>query len=266
MKRWIFFGFIAIIIISLSNSSGRAIRGQGSTGAPGDGRRVCQSCHNSASIQVKVRTAVLNLERDTVTSYEPGSSYLLRVLIDTVVGNPKGYGMQAVSITDQLFLNAGSWDSVSFPLNVIYNPNTDRDYVEHFMMSDTNQFEALWKAPDSIVGPITFYVAAVGVNGSGTSAGDGGGTDQVTLLADFTSSVNYTRTESIQIYPNPTSDRFRISIDCDDVKIFTVHGQEVRSLGSGLEFEIADLSPGIYWLQLFDRKSHQIYLKKLMKI
>lgn len=266
MKNWIYFGLLAIVILALSNSSGRAVRGQGSTGAPGDGTRVCQSCHNSADIQVQVNAAVLDLNRDTALNYLPGDTYILRVAVNTVVGEPKAFGMQAVSITNQLFLNTGTWDSVSHPLNVVYNPNTDRNYVEHFEPSDTNIFEALWIAPDTSVGAISFYVAANGVNLNGTSAGDGGGTDQVTLMPDITSSVRPDQVDPILVYPNPTAGSFRLTKRFDEVRIYNVRGQEIRSFGQGTEYQISDLANGIYWIQLIDRKNQQIYSEKLMKI
>jgi hypothetical protein len=267
MKGWIVIAHIGILIIILANSTGRAIRGQGNTGAPGDGRRVCQSCHNSAELQVMVQVSVFNLTGDSISMYEPGGVYRVKVQIDSVVGQPLGYGMQMVSITDNLFQNTGIWDSVSFPLNVIYNANTDRSYAEHFMISDTNIFEAIWIAPDSLVGPISFYAAGNGVNRNGSSSGDGGGADKVTIFpASTTGNFEYDQ-EPFKVYPNPSNGLINLSKTGFNARIINSTGRVVRKIESTTSsINLSDLPAGVYVLQISDRKNQWIYSKKVLKI
>ncbi len=267
MKVWMIIGFISMLIIILANSTGRAIRGQGSTGAPGDGRRVCQSCHNSAEMQVLVGISIFDLAGDTINEYELGAAYRVKVQIDSVVGTPLGYGMQMVSITDNLFLNTGTWDSVSFPLNVIYNANTDRHYAEHFMISDTNIFEAIWIAPDSMVGPISFYAAGNGVNRNGSSSGDGGGADKVTIQPSNTTRNTEQDIEPLMVYPNPSKGIINFTRVCLDVTVHNSAGQILQKIESTTSsVNLGDLPNGIYLLQIKDRKNQWIYSKKVLKI
>lgn len=77
-------------------------------------------------------------------------------------------------------------------------------------------------------------------------------------------SVDVFTDSSIQIYPNPASDMFKIksSISIDSVSIFNMTGKELLKTNA-LELNISGLSSGIYLVKI--NSGHQSVTKKLIK-
>jgi hypothetical protein len=78
-----------------------------------------------------------------------------------------------------------------------------------------------------------------------------------------------TVSEELDIYPNPCSDNFYLSLDTDedilDLSITDIHGRLIRynKIENNTIIPVADLASGVYFLKISDGSN--IYNKKLIK-
>jgi len=262
---------LAAGLFGLGNAGGRAfVARQGNTGAPGDNRDVCQSCHNSATIQVLTAIEVKNRNGDVVDSYVPGQTYDVTVKVNPQRGTPSGYGFQMVALNAPLGENGdpiNSWIDSATNVKLV-QLNNGRRYAEHDGVSRSNEFKVKWVAPDQGTGPVSFYAAGNGVNFNGGTSGDGADTTRIQLAEAPPVAVREVLDlAGVFIGPNPVSSF--LSIDRTDrseenwtVRMFTITGQRVleRRMPAGvsqLEVLVGDLAPGLYLLQLSDGRLQQ---------
>lgn len=264
---------LAAALIGLGNSGGRAfVARMGNTGAPGDNRQTCQSCHNGTAIQVSMDIIVKDNNGDPVDSYVPGQTYDVTVQINADRGTPSGYGFQMVALNAPLDENGdaiNSWIDNATNLKVV-SLNTGRDYVEHDGVSRTNEFTVQWEAPDEGTGEISFYAAGNGVNLNGGSSGDGAATTKRSLTeAPPVSVYDLFDIANTRVGPNPASEYLSIvrsdRIEEDwTLEIFTLRGQlvDLSSIGRGTSearIDLTDLQTGIYILRASNGRQQQSF-------
>src|SRR5438874_377092 len=143
----------------------------GYTHAPGEVD--CSDCHTTPA--QSAGTISLNAP----PRYTPGETYDIIVTHDTQ--DPTrvrwGFELTALDSSDQ---KAGALAPSDDLTQVVNNqgPFPTRQYIEHTSKGTflSQQFGAhwtfKWTAPDSDVGPVTFYVAGNQANGDGNSSGD----------------------------------------------------------------------------------------------
>src|SRR5437763_999385 len=143
----------------------------GYTHAPGEVD--CSDCHTTPA--QSAGTISLNAP----PHYTPGETYDITVTHDTQ--DPTrvrwGFELTALDSSDQ---KAGALAPTDDLTQVVNNqgPFPSRQYIEHTSKGTFpgQQFGAhwtfKWTAPDSDVGPVTFYVAGNQANGDGNSSGD----------------------------------------------------------------------------------------------
>ncbi|MBU2929868.1 T9SS type A sorting domain-containing protein [Winogradskyella psychrotolerans] len=72
--------------------------------------------------------------------------------------------------------------------------------------------------------------------------------------------------DSVAIFPNPTKNKFTISLDSDYVEIFNLQGKLVqKKITNTRAVDISELSKGIYIIKIHTKEAN-IYTKKLIKI
>ncbi|MEO7175675.1 MAG: choice-of-anchor V domain-containing protein [Saprospiraceae bacterium] len=204
--KLLYFSFALLLgaVLFQSSSLGRAKdAGEGNTGAPGDDKDVCQSCHNSNSIQT---TATLTL-RDTfgnvVTAYAPTQIYDLTVTINTAKGNPLAWGFQCVTLKDAGNLPYNAWSKPGNNVQLT-SLNTGRQYAEHIGPGNSNEFTVQWTAPEVGTGSITFYAGGNGVNLDMHNTGDGGTKTKITVTEGAVlGSKELHSNLSFDAFPNP---------------------------------------------------------------
>jgi hypothetical protein len=281
MKFKIIYTSMALLFgafILLSNSSGRAlIANEGNTGAPGDNApngRTCQSCHNGAGIQVTLDIEVEDATGNIISEYTPGEVYTARVIVNTAVGNPQQYGFQMVSEVDADNSATNSWLNPASNVQVA-STTAGRSYAEHKGASSSNIFEVQWEAPAPGTGSVTFYAAGNGVNGNGTSSGDGAATTSFSLSEGTVNSTAATqRVEpSLSIFPNPALDQVQLNaqgITPDPVTITVLDQQGkmvLQQLLPGqpqMSMQVGNLPAGIYFIQL-DQNGNR-WIEKVIKV
>jgi hypothetical protein len=255
---------IASSLIGLGNSGGRAfVARMGNTGAPGDNRQICQSCHNGTAIQVGLDIFIKDMNGDTVDSYVPGQTYDVTVKINAERGTPSGYGFQMVALNAPLNENGdaiNNWMDNAANLKVV-SLNTGRDYVEHDGVSRNGEFTVQWEAPVEGTGDVSFYAAGNGVNLNGGSSGDGASSTKKSIVeAPPVSVFNLLDITNTTIGPNPANEF--ININRGDrleenwqFTLYSLNGGVLRNaeMNSGMESLTMDLfgiQPGVYVFQV----------------
>ena len=131
-------------------------------GAPGDNN--CTQCHTgNTQSGSSVNSVIFTAGVSPVTSYTPNSTYNVTL---TMTPNPAKKGFQAVAMD-------GSGNVVGTVSTVaLGGAQIMSGRATHQSSSNTNANSAWvwsWTAPATDVGVVTFYVASMSANGSGTS-------------------------------------------------------------------------------------------------
>jgi hypothetical protein len=131
-------------------------------GAPGDNN--CTECHTgNTQSGSSVNSVIFTAGVSPVTSYTPNSTYNVTL---TMTPNPAKKGFQAVAMD-------GSGNVVGTVSTVaLGGAQIMSGRATHQSSSNTNANAAWvwsWTAPATDVGDVTFYVASMSANGSGTS-------------------------------------------------------------------------------------------------
>ena len=265
MKKNLLIKFMIIAIgafIWMSSSGGRADdANQGNTGAPGDAGTTCASsnCHGSTAILVDLDIAVIDGDGNEVTSYVENQTYTARVTINhTGGGAPAAFGFQLVSLTDSDNQDIASFANPASNVKIATASSTGRQYAEHNGPSGSNVFEVDWTAPSTGSGQVTFYAAGNGVNGNGTSAGDGGNTASFSLGEDMSSSNTNLVAEKwgLNLYPNPVQSDMNLEMNADldgsflmtiiDVAGRAVESRQVNLVSGKITVSVGNLPTGNY--------------------
>lgn len=85
----------------------------------------------------------------------------------------------------------------------------------------------------------------------------------------LTSSTSNTATKGLSIFPNPTTDYFKVNTGTlvSSIDVVSVVGKKMRSFMAqqGSYYDVADLNPGIYYVRLLDSKGESVKVMKLKK-
>lgn len=83
--------------------------------------------------------------------------------------------------------------------------------------------------------------------------------------AQSLSALQFDLTETIALYPNPSSDYFNLSDSIKNVDVYTITGRLVKSFKGGFNaehnFSVSDLSKGVYFVKLTDNNNKQGTIK-----
>ncbi len=280
MKFKNFYFLLSILFFAyvfMGHSAGRAdSQNWGNTGAPGDQNlangepRTCISCHGGTSFTVDLDISLEDQGGNVIVDqYIPGETYNMSVTINSTGANtPSRYGFQILALTDDNEQEASTWANPSANSKIALAANTGRTYVEHNNPSTDNTFTMEWTAPESGNGSITFYSCGNGVNGNGSTSGDGAACTTVTFQEAETNAARSLALApfSVDISPNPARDLLNINIDSPIQEEFTmnilnVNGQLMQSQIWALnnsdnrnEIQINNLPAGMYFLQMINEK------------
>jgi len=85
----------------------------------------------------------------------------------------------------------------------------------------------------------------------------------------YTSIDNDIINNSLQIYPNPTSNFINFKaegIELEKIEIYDILGLKIRSYKENMDLiNISDLKNGVYIIKIYDNKGIQIKLEKIIK-
>jgi len=161
------------LVLFTGNGDGPGNSGNAWIGAPGESGVTCGTCHSNPGaygfVDIDIRLHSIN--GNAVTSYVPGNSYDITIIVNPEVGTPASYGFQAVAL-DVNNNNAGVFVSENEMIGV--RMFDERFYAEHNMPSPSPDFTFRWEAPATDVGDVTFYASGSTNNGDGSADGDSG--------------------------------------------------------------------------------------------
>lgn len=150
------------------------------TGAPdepvsGDGAscHYTPDCHVSFGLNFGPGTFAI----EAPSSYEPGMTYV--ITIDLAQTGQARWGFQMTAI-DGLLQGAGTFapSDANTQRQIQFDSFTDRKYISHTEVgtavgqANGNSWSFQWIAPDTDVGPVTFYAAGNAANNNNLSLGD----------------------------------------------------------------------------------------------
>ena len=234
------------------------------SGAPGSvgnlGTCGNNGCHNGGVFDPSVTLELLD-GATPVTEYEPGKSYMLKIVNTPGSGTPTRYGFQAVSL-DAADTQAGAWGDVGADNQIA--EVAGRSYAEHSTTSSTGSWELEWIAPAAGTGEVTIYTASNACNGNNSPGGDGSDATTLTLTEGPPNSTFDLSDEiaNFEIMPNPVGEQFTLEVNSltsgtYTVNIVDISGSVLRSerinLANGLNrevFQVGNLASGLYILQL----------------
>lgn len=138
------------------------------TGAPGELTCFNGYCHNS--FQLNSGLGEVSLAGSERNRFIPGEVYPMNLTVTD--SGMAAFGFSLSARYEATGLPAGSWVSTS---STQTKEENGRSYLMHDtvkVLSHSATWDLAWQAPDSLTGPVEFYLAAVSANGNGNRSGD----------------------------------------------------------------------------------------------
>lgn len=182
-----FFLLGALYVILSSRSAGVASQlNDDKTGAPGTGGATCGNCHSGGAYgTVSVNIQLFTQGTTTpVPAYTPGTTYDMRVTIQSSAGSPPAYGFQLTCLTTAGNTPVAGYSNLATNVKqkaVTTGTFNGRTYVEQNGVTANNQFNFRWTAPAAGTGSVTFYSSGNAVNNTGSTAGDNSGVNSLVV-------------------------------------------------------------------------------------
>ncbi len=264
-----FFSVVIAFFLFNANSGGRAaVKGQGNTGAPGDSRLVCKSCHSGNAIGIDMSIQLLDGNNTVVDKYLPGNEYTVKVKLEPNAGDPRAFGFQMVCLNAELGKDGKdikNWKDDPKKIYHIADGKNGRTYVEQDKPNRTSGiFNVKWIAPEKGTGTVSFYAAGNGVNLNGSTTGDGASKTSLELKEDIDNAVvelPKNNSNYLELRPNPVLDFLYIHHSIFPSSHLNIHvispdGQIIinRPYKNGEAIDLRQLNSGVYLVSLVDDK------------
>lgn len=150
------------------------------TGAPGDDKLACASCHEGTPLNGGGGRVVVNFANGQ--TYTPGASQTFTVVITDATA--RVYGFQMTARLESNLSNGQAGDFTSGAQQTVIcedgslkgrlgcPANAPLQFIEHTDPLRSNTFSVSWTAPAANVGRVHIYVAANAANNNGQNTGD----------------------------------------------------------------------------------------------
>ncbi len=248
------------------------------TGAPGStgSKGTCANagCHTAGAFDPSQSIELLD-GTSPVTEYEPGKSYVLRIVNTPGTGTPARFGFQAVALNSDN-MQAGDWGDLGSGKHTV--TISGRKYVEHSAPATSGQFEINWIAPPAGTGQVTFYAASIAANGNASNSGDGTANGSLSVAEKNTSSTTQPDrpTATARVLNNPVATTLPVELHVLHAGhytfgLFSAKGEQVLSkhvrFTTGIHtmaLDVAHLPAGVYYLQVAGpglRSAHKVLVQ-----
>lgn len=238
--------FIGSILL-LSNREGRD---EGNSNAPGETGTTCVNCHIRGPYTPVFDLFLSDAAGNRVTYYLPGQQYNFEVRVADISAKAKTFGFQTVPLDGEDNF-VGTWGQLGSRVRKI--KDLGREYLTHSSPSTTGIFKAVWTAPATDLGNITFYLAGVTADGEGASIGDNSDTTKF-VVPSLTSSSTNIEIKSLEVFPTLTTDRITtlVADDLSFLRIFDTNGKMVLQkkdpLPGDFNIDVSDYGFGYYFI------------------
>jgi hypothetical protein len=236
----------------------------------------CTGCHADYALNSGTAAVSLNLG-EAENGYEPGKVYTISVIVNKP--GMKRAGFQSIVLQDQNNKISPGTISLTEPNRTqLLDKNSphsggcleeERVWIEHtyngISSSGTGEskWSYLWKAPDTSVGPVTFYLAALQADNDLTESGDYVYTLKKTLNSLPLSLARTNNKSLLKIYFSQSDQSIHVEYSQfvpKQVILNELSGKEIE-VWKGKDFTVqnkmlilpvTDIKPGIYILSLSD--------------
>ncbi|MEO6831846.1 MAG: choice-of-anchor V domain-containing protein [Chitinophagaceae bacterium] len=264
--------FVGLVFSSYATGpyNGGAGNHTGSAGSPAN----CSTgsgCHASNNPSTIATITLITPTNDTVKDgrYFPGTLYTVYIKGTNPLSSLNQFGFQA-SCVDAATSNVQVGGFTSSDSKISVRNTGSLQLVEHntplaaITVGSGNVYEAAfnWLSPAPGKGKVRFYLTLNAVNGNGLSSGDQPNTATPVDFDEASTGISNIKMVHAEIFPNPTSSKISVRIKdaiatSASIQIVNLNGQLVRSeavtLKNGLvDFNVANLLPGAYFLQLLN--------------
>jgi len=149
-----------------------------STGAPLESSCSQSTCHQDAPILDGTSAITLDFNQDGLSYY---LNQELTLDLSISVSAIQRFGFQIVAIDDYTLSNQGVWvitDNIRTWSHAGLGAVSSRQYVTHTVdgtwptTQGMNTWSFNWIAPDTSIGPVSFYIACLASNNDGKKLGD----------------------------------------------------------------------------------------------
>ncbi len=177
--------------------------GGGYTGASWDASSgtagaTCSDCHNNTTAYGTTVAISLLSGATPVTSYSPGVAYNFHIVVTANTGTPSKFGFNGTCVTSTAHTNINKWGTM--PTGTHNTVSSSRNYIEQSSARSATSttpkpnytVDIPWTAPVAGTGSVTFYVAAMATNGSGTGGDTPTGGVNLTVTESSTTPVKIT--------------------------------------------------------------------------
>ncbi len=234
----------AVSTVLMSNSNGPGGNRTGAPGASGD----CSGCHYAGKDPNGSLTVTLMDGQETVTSYEAGKTYDVKV---TLKGSSNKMGFQ-LSAIDASNNQAGELSSASSGSTIYKSGNQQIwGHSSPGNNTDENTWTAKWTAPD--VDEVTVYSAGILANSNKTNSGDNIEKTNVTFTKKATSSLSFPAKSRISLIQNPVTDEIKLNQQCKSLVLWNSKGQMITSVNNTDHISTKQLPSGLYHLNTLSK-------------
>lgn len=229
------------------------------TGSPGDGA-TCTGCHSAGANFNLTPTIGTNIP---ISGYVLGQTYTIDV--STTSSGSSGWGFELTAEnSDETSVGVYNLTGATGSPQIITSGGSVTHNNDSFSSWSFN-----WTAPIVDEGVITFYVAVLAANGSGTG---GDQTVTTTTTVNLTSlSLGEENIIAFNIFPNPSQDFLTIQLPNEimdgSIEVFDLSGRLVKSKKINKvdnKLNINYLSQGVYLIRLISegKTGVQKFIKK----
>jgi len=264
-----FLGLVGMALVAFDTVHGGDMLSTGAppahTGAPGEQTCARSGCHTGAAVNSGAGMLTLDFNQ-SADEYVPGEAYEIKVSLDEI--NVMRFGFELTAISDITGDEAGSLvitDSARMQVIQGPAPNDGRTYITYRFAGTEpvalgkGEWIFNWIAPQTDIGPVSFYLAAVSANDDATDDGDLTYTTSTTILPSTVLGVESERfVNAISLYPNPTIDVINIDTYANpgqrvSVSIHTLSGKKVGDFdfdGCCSNLNVDGYESGVYFVKM----------------
>lgn len=227
-------------------------------------------CHGSASSNTTITVTLIEdtTGKTVTTSYAPGTTYSVTITGNNSSAAAFGY---MTRFKDAGNMQAGSLSDISAGSKI--QSVGGFDVAEHsapIVNSGTFSVTFTWTSPPKGTGTVTINTAVNAVNNDGTATGDEYSINIINLQEGPALSVNNVAKElPLNIYPNPTTDKFTLQSSLSTTNnyvVYSITGQVITTgkFSGSTILETSGWSSGTYILQVFNEngKTHEMIVKQ----
>jgi len=165
--------FIFVLTSAINNNSGP---GGGYSNAPNESS--CVSCHGGSVTTTGTALNNLRLKGNfTGNGYIPDSTYTIELTYKQTGISKFGFQITALNSSNDPIGTFTNLNSRTSKVTATISSKT-REYIQHTSTgtstvgTDSTRWTFSWKAPNSVVGKVTFYVVVMSANNNGQNSGD----------------------------------------------------------------------------------------------